>query len=322
LANRRRNNSDWRDFEDLVSRIEATLVPKGAIVRSPDRLRSLLTNRLREVYASIKIKLGTTNVVVTVECRKRKASQDVTWLEQLSSKKQALGVARTIAVSSSEFSSDAVKAAKYYGIDLRVVRDITTADIETWPFPQSMIHVYKSSELLGPPEVEFKLLQGESAAAYANQGGESTRSKHDANAAIFFRPSVGDYLTLSDLWNMADRKLGIYDKLSWSAGPVRVDLTIEVPEDLQVHTALGLRDVHRIRLKTAICWKQETLTLAGGSIVTYSNAVDPSSPTIARLELETQEASKNNLRIGLQMEEGSNQMRFSVQLLDRNLENG
>ena len=136
----RKRSPDWREFEKLVTRIEATLVPKGAIVRSPDRLRSLLTNRLREVDASIKVKLGTTDIVVTVECRKRKASQDVTWLEQLSSKKQALGVARTIAVSTSDFSSDAINVARHYGIDLRVVRDITAllTALKKWTFDLSM----------------------------------------------------------------------------------------------------------------------------------------------------------------------------------------
>ncbi len=318
----RKRSPDWREFEKLVTRIEATLVPKGAIVRSPDRLRSLLTNRLREVDASIKVKLGTTDIVVTVECRKRKASQDVTWLEQLSSKKQALGVARTIAVSTSDFSSDAINVARHYGIDLRVVRDITITDIESWPFPESMIHVYKFSELLGPPEVEFKVLRGESADAYFDEAEGAARPPSDSSAAIFYRPLVGDFLTLSDLWNMAERQLGIYDKLPWNTEPVVVDLTIDVPGDLQVQTAAGLRDVHRIRVRTAVCWKQEVLPLSAANLVTYSNVIDSSSPTIARVEFETQEASRNNLRIGLQMEEGSNEMRFSLQILERSEKEG
>lgn len=297
-------------------------MPKGAVVRSPDRLRSLVTNRLREVDASIKVKLGTADVIVTVECRKRKASQDVTWLEQLSSKKQALGVARTIAVSSSEFSSDAIKAAKLYGIDLRIVRDITSADIETWPFPESIVHVYKFSELLGPPEIEFKTLPGESADDYLDAVDGATRTAHDANSTVFFRPSDGSFLSLSDLWNIADRQLGIYEKIPWNAAPEKVNLTIDVPGDLQVQTILGLRDVHRVRLKIAICWKQETLPLSEGRLVTYANVVDSSSPTIARVDFETREASRNNLRIGLQLEEGSNEMRFQVQILDPSDKNG
>ena len=89
----------WRDFEQLVARIEQALVGANVVVKSPDRIPSLLTRRLREVDASIRAQVGSATLLITVECRKRRAVQDVTWLEQLSSKKQALGAARTIAVS-------------------------------------------------------------------------------------------------------------------------------------------------------------------------------------------------------------------------------
>jgi hypothetical protein len=109
----RRQNPEWREFERLIARIESDAGPKGLIVRSPDRLRCKLTGRLREVDASIRAKIGTTEMLVTIECRRRSKLQDVTWIEQLATKKSSIGADRTIAVSASGFSTEAQIAASH-----------------------------------------------------------------------------------------------------------------------------------------------------------------------------------------------------------------
>jgi hypothetical protein len=114
---------EWRDFEQLVARIEQSLVPKGAVVKSPDRIRDQVTNELREVDASIRFQVGSTPILITIECRKRKPVQDVTWIEQLATKSANIGAARTIAVSASGFSESAVKLAQLRGIELRTFED-------------------------------------------------------------------------------------------------------------------------------------------------------------------------------------------------------
>lgn len=117
--------NDWREFEKLVARIERALAPRGAIVKSPDRVRDLYTGSLREVDASIRYKIGTTPILITVECRKRDSVQDDTWMEQLATKKHKIGAAKTIAVSSSGFTAPATETARYLGIEVRRIRKIT-----------------------------------------------------------------------------------------------------------------------------------------------------------------------------------------------------
>lgn len=73
--------TEAREFEKLVARIEAAAAPRGAVVKSPDRIRHLTTGRLREVDASIRYKVGTVDVLITVECRKRSRKADDTWIE-------------------------------------------------------------------------------------------------------------------------------------------------------------------------------------------------------------------------------------------------
>ena len=80
---------EWREFEKLVARIEATAAPADVRVKSPDRIADLVTGTLREVDASIRYDIGTVPVLITVECRRHKDPQDVTWVEQLITKNGA-----------------------------------------------------------------------------------------------------------------------------------------------------------------------------------------------------------------------------------------
>jgi hypothetical protein len=126
------HDEHWREFECLVARIERDLAPRGAVVRSPDRIRDLLTGSLREVDASIRFKVGSSPILITVECRRRGAVQDDTWIEQLAAKKEKVGAAKTIAVSSAGFSEPSKITAKLKGIDLRNLREITDEEILAW----------------------------------------------------------------------------------------------------------------------------------------------------------------------------------------------
>lgn len=125
-------SNEWRQFEQLVSRIEAMAGPKNAIVKSPDRIRDLVTGTMREVDASIRHRVGTIEVLITIECRKRGRKSDDTWIEQLATKRGKIGAAKTIAVSSTGFSDSAHRTAKMYGIELRTLSEVDASSIEDW----------------------------------------------------------------------------------------------------------------------------------------------------------------------------------------------
>ena len=63
--------SSYRELELLVSRIEGALAPAGARIRSPDRIPDISTGDLREVDVSIRHRVGSVELLVTVECRDR-----------------------------------------------------------------------------------------------------------------------------------------------------------------------------------------------------------------------------------------------------------
>lgn len=122
----------WRQFELFVARLEEALSPSGAVVKSPDRVVDKVTGESREVDASIKYKVGTTSILITVECRDRTSVEDVRWIEQLAEKQRSIGASATLAVSSSGFSAAAIKKAESVGIQTRLVTDATPVDFAEW----------------------------------------------------------------------------------------------------------------------------------------------------------------------------------------------
>lgn len=122
----------YRELELLVSRIEGALAPAGAVIRSPDHIQDLFTVESREVDVSIRYRVGSVELLVTVECRDRIKTEDVTWIEQLATKRDHIGAAHTIAVSSTGFSAPSVKAAKLHGISTRIIGELSDADIIEW----------------------------------------------------------------------------------------------------------------------------------------------------------------------------------------------
>ncbi len=121
-----------RDLELLVARIEAELSAAGVAIKSPDHLPDRIAGGTREVDVSLRSKVGSADVLVIVECRDRRRREDVTWIEQVHSKRQAVGASRAIAVSSRAFSSKARIAAKNYGIEVRMLSQISDSDIRRW----------------------------------------------------------------------------------------------------------------------------------------------------------------------------------------------
>ena len=135
---------EWREFEQLVSRIERVLGPLGAVVTSPDRIRDSVTGQLREVDASIRPQKDAPPIRV-LECRDRAGVEDVTWIEQIIGKILGHGVP-TIAVSSKGFSKSAITKASHHGIETRIISTLTHEEMINWVPILAVEH-----EILQPP---------------------------------------------------------------------------------------------------------------------------------------------------------------------------
>lgn len=213
-----RQDPEWREFERLVARIEADAGPRGMTVTSPDRIRCKTTGRLREVDASIRAQTGTVEMLVTIECRRKANIQNVTWIEQLVTKKHAIGADHTIAVSGSGFSKNAQNIAKQNGISLRRISEVGIEDInallrldfvvfwhEACAISQVGIRKFRSLDwkMPGPSEVDFELP-------------EDT----DPFAPIFRNDETGSAWSLNDLWRQAQEAADPFEGVEKAQPPI------------------------------------------------------------------------------------------------------
>ena len=300
----------WREFEQLVARIEKSLAGSSVTVMSPDRIPSRITLRKREVDASLRTRIGSAEILVTIECRKRRATQDVTWIEQLGCKKLAIGASRTIAVASTAFSRDAIRAATHYDIDLRVLSEITDAEVQNWILPRSVVHMFKSCDLIEPPEISFRAQEGDD---FSDK--PPTRGADGVDSPVFLAPDGKD-LTLNDLWLRVDDQMKIFDTIPTDDKTYVRRVTVRPSDNLQLRTSLGLRSVHEIKLALSLRWKHEQILLSDAKVVLYRPAgVADSKVTQVRAEFESKEATNMNIRLGMQFEPGATEATFSLESL-------
>lgn len=307
----------WKQVEKLVARIEASLAPTGAVVKSPDRIASnVLTAKgkpkTREVDASIRLPVGSALILITVETRKRNSPQDVLWVEQLNTKKQSIGASATIAVSSAGFSQGAKDTAARYGILLRQLSEITPADIRGWVPPAGLTHIYRHS---GPVEATIGVQQepGDTpeTTAFAPEV-VAAWARDQVNAAIL-TDLHGRAHSINDLWLRAQAERDLFQTVPDDGSPVRRRFSLRMRRgELRIMTTSGPRDVPEITLSTELSIKREEIPLDSATIVEYASVENPDE-VHQRIEFTTSGASRVNLRVGFQHAAGSGDMILTVQ---------
>src|SRR5690349_20691053 len=89
-----------RALEMLTARIEGALSHAAVEVRSPDHIADRVSGGTREVDVAIRSTVGSAELLVIVECRDRARPADVMWIEQVKTKRDAVGASKAIAVAS------------------------------------------------------------------------------------------------------------------------------------------------------------------------------------------------------------------------------
>lgn len=237
MTARRRRDPEWREFERLIARIEADAGPRGMVVKSPDRLPCKLTGRLREVDASIRAKVGTANMLITVECRRRLKIQDVTWIEQLATKRSSIGADRTIAVSASGFSEEAQTAASHAGISLRKISDLTIEDINPILGIDLVAFWHKACAIAGAGICRYRA--GEDTVPEPDQVEYVLPLDTDLFSPIFYDVKDGSRWSLNDVWRKIQETLNPYAEIAKGVPPVMRTARISYPGTVSIDTPQG-----------------------------------------------------------------------------------
>ncbi len=126
------NDPKWRQVEKIVALMESALDGTNAVITSPDKIPELSSGHLRDVDVTIKQRIGSQEVVIGIECRTHRRRQGTPWLEQLKGKRDNLGLAKIVAVSTSGFSKDGRDYASRNGIELCELDRVQTEDVRQW----------------------------------------------------------------------------------------------------------------------------------------------------------------------------------------------
>jgi hypothetical protein len=283
MPTHRRQNSEWREFERLIARIESDAGPRGVIVKSPDRLRCKLTGRLREVDASIRTKVGTTEVLITIECRRRSKLQDVTWIEQLATKRSSIGADRTIAVSASGFSTEAQIAASHAGISLRKFSDITVAEINPILGLDLVMFWHKACALTGAGIRAYRV--GDETIPEPSDIEYILPPSTDLFAPIFHDTENGSRWSLNDVWRKVQETLEPYSNIAKGEPPIMRTARIPYAGTVSIDTPHGPLKLGHVFLSMAMWIEPEMVPIDEALKVSYSN---PDGSSVHRVEFVSQ----------------------------------
>ncbi len=117
-----------RDLELLIKQIESFNIPNATIL-SPEYVKDVDTGTNREVDVGIRSNKDGVETFLAIECRDRKETEGIGWIEQLMSKKRSVGADGLIAVTSSTFAEPAKVKARKNGIYIRSVSSVTEKEI-------------------------------------------------------------------------------------------------------------------------------------------------------------------------------------------------
>jgi hypothetical protein len=296
MATGKKESLTWKQFEQLVSRIESDAKKEGLTVISPDRIRCKITGRKREVDASIRGRIGTADVLITIECRKRNSKQDVTWIEQLAAKRDSIGASCTIAVSPQGFTAGAEMVARRHGILLRRLSDISIEEINrliriefVW-FTHKRVALASVGLRFARPE-QWSVPQQDAIDEFLP---ETT----SAEALIFRNLETGAEWSLDKLWKDLQECTDPFEGLQKGSKPVVRTACFPFPNNVTVETQNGRKLLGDVILSVALWLEVEQVDLSAAHKVEYSST---EGIALQRVEFSSQHAQPDEWRLSLQI---------------------
>ena len=136
---------DSKAFEQRIHQIYELLEGDGAEVTWDDHIPDPDNpSQSRQIDVTIR----RDGKLTLVECRHHQSRQDVQWIEGLMGRRVSLGADAAIAVSSSGFTSGALKKAQAQGIITRDLLELTEIEVKRWGQRVALtLHFYQYSDL-------------------------------------------------------------------------------------------------------------------------------------------------------------------------------
>jgi len=251
--------------------------------------------------------IGTVEILVTVECRRRSTKADVRWIEELRSKRDSLGISKTIAVSKRGFSRDAVETARLAGIELRTLSEITSGQIKGWILPEKITYTYQHFDITA---VDIDAYPG----GHGAEVDQPVASISSATTADVFETRDGTRCSLNDLFRTALRQEPAL-AANVPADGTRKHRTVHVrfrAGDLSLYTDTGPVGVARVAVSVDL-WEEEQVQ--NGASGSYHRYLDSEGRSVERAEFRLT-AGSSSVRFGVQHESTEGGVKLSIESAD------
>jgi hypothetical protein len=281
----RRTDPEWRQFEQLIARIERDADELDVVIRSPDRIRCAITGRLREVDASIRTPGG---ALVTLECRKRRSRADVTWIEQLATKRHSLGADRTIAVSAAGFSANAQAIAREHAIELKRVDELAPDQLNPLLGLDLVLFWHPRVEIRS---VEFRSARpGRWSMPKLGEVDLLLPAGTDVSAPIFLNVDEGHRWSLNDMWHQIVEAANPLQSVVRGEPPSIHRVCFSYPDNVTVDVGDQTLRLGDVIVTLALWWDAEAVWKSDATRVSYG-AGEASS--LHRLEFTSLRAAED-----------------------------
>ena len=235
-----------RELEIIVSLLERHLDPGDVVIKSPDRIWGRLSNTEREVDVSLRKRIGSGEALFIIECRDRNEIQGEGWIDQVIGKREDVGAAGVMVVSTGGFTSPAINMAKEKGILLRTFEKVDLKVFEEWfsgkAIPLDHLH-YEIKRIV----LDIGLTEGIITPAPPGLLCEFP-ANFNAQSKVFYRKKDGQIVSLEEILRQYHESLR-YLVSRGKTEAQKIILNLEKNNNVhQVKTTSGKKDVTRIFL--------------------------------------------------------------------------
>ena len=267
---------EGRDLEKLVAILEKNLGPEGIRVTSPDYIVGKESKSRREVDITLRGQVGSTSVLIIIECRDQKGNEDVRWIEEIASKRKDVGANRAIAVSSSGFTAGAINLAQANDIELRTLEQVDPNEILLW-FDFSHITGHKRQVNILHTEIQIANLEKVDVQLHPDFVNWIKKDRNTIEP-VFYRKGENNPVSLLDIWWLIPQDKSYANIVPGSPKTI-CKITLNFPEEqyrYQLQTVDGYIEIESIDFYAELWISIEKLSLA--AIKEYRN----NSETVAQ----------------------------------------
>jgi len=256
-----------RLIEEMATCVERSFAGERISVERRAHIPDVDSGEPREVDVLVEGALGSAQLRVIVECRDHSDRQDVTWIEQLATKRRSVGASHVIAVSTSGFTKPAITKANRENVELRLL-------VELDPEAQK---AHASGVLVSTPKIHHRI-DPKVTLILAAMGSEEPKSSLEAsidNVSVFLEPATGGRANLPLLNFLESELRRIHDGPILSGGryslspqePTRtvaenVTFDFATPAPLEFRVVVGNESFQLVRVLGQRTTMVETVTSA------------------------------------------------------------